>query len=483
MTRADFIALLPMLITCYSGVALMGIVAFWRGHAAAFVLTLVGLGAAFASIFFALPGAPRDVTGLIRIDAYSLFYTGLILAGAILVTLLSRDYLETHEANASAYYVLLICAVLGMIAIASSAHFASFFLGLETLSVSLYGLIGYTRRHKPSLEGAIKYLVLAAVSSAFLVFGIALIYAETGTMGFSDLYGIYEKLAPTPIFYFGLAMLLVGFGFKLALVPFHMWSPDVYQGAPAPVTALIATGSKGAVLALLLRLTTFTDRADHRAMFIVFAVLAVATMFGGNLLALLQSNVKRMLAYSSIAQVGYLLIPLLAGTAAGVSSIAFYLVSYTATTIAAFGVISVVSASRGAGDAESVDDYRGLALRNPAIAGVMALSLLSLTGIPLTSGFVAKFYIFSAAVRVGLWPLVILGIINSGISAFYYLRVLTAMYVPSEGGPADRQRIGLASGTALTLCAIAIVAFGIYPAPLVALAESATRILGFWPHQ
>lgn len=479
MIRADFIALLPLLITAYAGVAIMLVVAFWRSHAAAFVLTLVSLVVALGSIFIALPYAPRAVTPLIQIDSFSLFFTGLILAGALLVTLMSREYLPAHQKRNEAFYVLLMFAVVGMIAIASSGHFAAFFLGLETLSASLFGLIGYTRNYKPSLEAAIKYLVMAAMSSAFLLFGIALIYADFGTMEFRSLVPLIAAGNPPIATYFGLGLIMVGFGFKLAIVPFHMWSPDVYQGAPAPVTALIASGSKGAVFALLLRLVTVTGLMSNPRAFLVIAVLAVATMCVGNLLALLQNNVKRLLAYSSVAQIGYLLIPLLAGGATGASSIAFYLVSYFATTIAAFAVISAISGSRQMGDVEQIDDYRGLSLRRPILAAILTLSLLSLTGIPLTSGFIGKFYIFSAAVRSGLWWLVIVGVINSGVSAFYYLRVIVAMYTRPDTEPEPLPTAHPATAIALAISTAVILLFGVYPSPLIHLAEVVTHQLGF----
>jgi len=479
MTGVDFVAILPLLVTAYAGVALMVIVAFWRSHTAAFVLTLASLAAAFGSIFLALPYAPRAVTPLIEVDHYSLYFTGLILAGALLVTLLCRDYLQAREKRSEAFYVLLMLAVLGMETIASSAHFASFFLGLETLSVSLYGLIGYTREHKLSLEGAIKYLVLAATASAFLLFGIALVYADTGTMDLRHLVPLMASHKASLTLSFGLALILVAFGFKLAFVPFHMWSPDVYQGAPAPITGLIATGSKGAVFALLLRLVTITSLGSHREIFLVGTVLAVATMSVGNLLALLQTNVKRLLAYSSIAHMGYLLIPLLAGGTRGPSSIAFYLASYFATTIAAFGVVAVLSGSRLMGDTEELEDYRGLSLRHPLLAAVFALALLSLTGMPLTAGFIAKFYIFAAAAEAKLWGLLIVGIVNSGISAFYYLRVVVAMYSRADAEPAALPKARAASALCLAVCAAVVLFFGIYPAPLIQLSQAATRLLGF----
>lgn len=506
MTRSDLFALLPLIITAYSAVILAVALPFVsprrsRNHVErkwSYWLTIIALLGALCSVFIAVRYIPKQVTPLIRIDGYSLFFSGLILGGALLVTLISRDYLNAKSVNtdeesrsASAiytfpFYLLLLLAALGMMAAACSSHFVSFFLAYETISISLVGLIGYTRQHKQSSEAAIKYLILSATASAFLVLGTAFIYFELGTMEFARLAAMLGAGGFSKLIYFGIALLLVGFGYKLALVPFHTWSPDVYQGAPAPVTALIASGSKAAILALFLRLVSTSGLQANEIVYTLLYTLAAATMFGGNFLALMQDNIKRLLAYSSVAQIGYLLIPLLAGGKSGAASIAFYLVSYAATTIAAFGVVSVVSLAKQTGDVEKIDDYRGLAMSQPALAAVLSAALLSLLGMPLTSGFFGKFYIFSAAAQSGLWSLLIIGLINSGISAFYYLRVIFAMYSRPE---ADSERIlktnteqlmgtPPASAICLAVSIATVVFFGIYPTPLLHLAQIATAYLG-----
>jgi len=477
MSFVDLQAILPLLVTAYGGAVLMTLVAFAPGRRFAFGGALAVLIAAFGSIFGAFPASPRQATPLLIIDPYSLYFAGLVLIASILVTLLCHRYLQPREKTSGALFALIVFATVGMITIAASAHFVSFFLGLETLSISLYGLIGYTRRRKQSLEAAAKYLVLAATASAFLLFGIALIYLDTGTMDFLRLGPLLASGERSMSAYLGLVMVLVAIGFKLAFVPFHMWSPDVYQGAPAPVTALIATGSKGAVLALLLRLVYTTSTAPKPWLFAVLAVLSIATMSVGNLLALLQTNVKRLLAYSSIAHLGYLIIPLIAGPPIGPLSIAFYLASYFATNIAAFGVVSVLSAPMEVGEVEEIGEYRGLSRRNPLLAATMALALLSLTGIPLTSGFFAKLYILSSAAQRGLWALLVIAVINSGISAFYYLRVLIAMYTRADGDQTPFPKPGAAAALALGFSVAVIVFFGVYPTPLLKLAEAATRII------
>lgn len=479
MTTLDFIALLPLLITAYVGTMLMAVVAFWRNNWGAFAIALIGFAVALGSVFVALSHAPVTVTPLLRIDSYSLYFAGLILVAALLITLLVPEYLPVHQKRTGPFYALLMFAVLGMLAIATSAHFISFFLGVEVLSVSLYGLVGYTRRWKISLEGAAKYLVLAAASSAFLLFGIALIYAEYGSMNFRLLAPLMAGHPFSLVTLFGLALVLVGIGFKLALVPFHTWSPDVYQGAPAPVTALIATGSKGAVFALLLRLVVTGNLVGHPGTYLMFAILAVMTMTVGNLLALLQNNVKRLLAYSSVAQIGYLLIPLLTGSYRGHWSIVFYLSSYFATSILAFGVIAGLSSSATGGDIDDMDDYRGLIRRRPLPALGLSLALLSLTGIPLTAGFFAKVFIFTAAADVELWWLLVVGVVNSGVSAYYYLRLLVTMYMPEEPSLEHTSPVRPVGAVALVLAAGVVVVFGFYPSPLAALALAAARQIGF----
>lgn len=479
MTGRDMMAMLPILIAAYAGVVLMALIAFLRSARLAFWFTIFALVASFATAFVAAGYAPRTVGNMIRVDAYSLFFSAVILAASLLVTLLCGEYLKSHEKRSQAFYVLMLFAVTGMLVIASSSHFLTFFLGLETLSASLYGLIGYTRRQSVSLEAAIKYLVLAAASSAFLLFGIALIYADAGRMDFAGLVRIAHGHSLTAVSAFGAAMLVVGVGFKLAWAPFHMWSPDVYQGAPAPVTALIASGSKGAVFALLLRLVAESGLQSNANSFAVLAVLATVTMFVGNLLALNQTNVKRMLAYSSIAQMGYLLIPVLASGAMGVPSATFYLVSYMAAAIAAFGVISVRSERRGSGDSDQLSEYAGLATTEPGLAAVFALALLSLTGMPLTAGFFAKFYIFTAAAERGLWWLLIVGVINTGISAFYYLRVVFALYSHRDASSEPETGTPITPMIPLAVCSAVIVFLGLYPTPLIRLAEAAARVMKF----
>jgi NADH-quinone oxidoreductase subunit N len=465
VTAIDFAALLPLLILAYGATALLVIGAFWRSHGGVVAITAVLFVLSFAAALAVAPLAPRQVTALLRVDALTLFFQALLALGGLAITALSADYLATSPIGRERYYVLLLLAVVGMGVLAGSTHFASFFLGLETASVSLFGLIGFALRRPASQEGGIKYLILAGTSLSFLLLGMAFLYFQYGTMQFGAL---AATPPPSPLVFLGLGLVLVGFAYKLALAPFHMWAPDVYQGAPAPVTALVATGSKAAMFALLVRFTPVFLGRDEGGLFTALTVLAILTMFTGNLLALLQRNLKRLLAYSSVAHMGYLLIPLLAGGTIGTASLSFYFVSYFITTIAAFGVVAALSQSRE--EVEDLEDYRGLGFARPVLAGTLALAMISLAGIPLTIGFMAKFYIFSAAAQARLWLLLIIGVANSGLSAYYYLRVLAALY--SRPAPARTWRpVRPASAVTLTVLSTALVVLGIYPTPLIGLTQ------------
>jgi NADH-quinone oxidoreductase subunit N len=466
MTFTDLTGLLPFLVLAVTIVVLMLIIAFRRNHALTAGVALTGLGTAFVSIFGAWLAAPRRVTPLLLIDGYALFYTGLLLAATFGVAVLAYGYLERQEGYHEEFYVLLLLAALGATVLAASDHFASFFLGLEILSVSLYGLIAYPHGRERSLEAGIKYLVLAAASAAFLLFGMALVYADQGTMAFDQI--AWAASSPTVLLLGGVAMVIVGLGFKLAVVPFHLWTPDVYEGAPAPVTAFVATVSKGGVFAVLLRFFAGVDLGGHPSLFAVFGLIAVASMLAGNLLALRQNNVKRILAYSSIAHLGYLLVAFVAGGDLAVVAVTFYLVAYFVTTLSAFGVVTVLSGDER--DADTLDAYRGLFWRRPWLAVVLAGSLFSLAGIPLTAGFVAKFYVLVAGVGSALWWLVIILVASSAIGLYYYLRVIVVTYQqpPSqEERPMLAASLPLAAGLVLAFLTFLLVWLGLYPTLLL----------------
>lgn len=481
MTAAQLQALSPYMVLSGAAVVVLLVAAFCRNHALVAALTAAGLVAAFLTTIQAADVAPQQVTRLAIVDSYAMFFTALICLASLAVTLLAYGYLEARPERPEEFYVLLLLATLGSTVLAASSHFASFFLGLEILSVSLYAMIAYQRDDPLGIEAGVKYLVLAATSAAFLLFGMALIYAATGTM---DLAGIAHRSVRgdlPALWPAGLVLVLVGVGFKLAVVPFHLWTPDVYQGAPAPTTAFVATVSKGAMFALLLRYFQQLELQPADPVLLVLAIVAVLSMFGGNLLALLQDNVKRILAYSSIAHLGYLLVAFLAGGQQAVIAVGYYLVAYFVTTLGAFGVVTVLSGSRR--DADAMDDYRGLAWRRPWPAAVLTAMLLSLAGIPLSAGFVGKFYVLAAGVGSRLWLLVVILVINSAIGLYYYLRVIVAIYSsPAEQTPAATSSpIGsvagwpLAGHAALLALSVALVWLGVYPSPLLEVLQAMAR--------
>jgi NADH-quinone oxidoreductase subunit N len=466
MTATDILSLLPLLIIAIAPVVIMIVISVMRNYNVISGFSVIALLAAFASLFFIIPVIPHTVEPLVTIDIYSLFFLGIIILSALLVTLLSFDYIKKLEGVREEYYIILFTSTLGASLLAVASHFILFFLGIETLSISLYILIAFQRSKDSSIEAGIKYMILASVSSAFLLFGMGLIYTALGTMQFKAVAAAISGNGQiSPLVISGFAMMMVGIGFKLALVPFHMWTPDVYQGAPAPVTAFIATVSKGAVMAVLIRFFFSIRGFDNKYLFIVISVMAILSMFTGNLLALRQQNLKRLLAYSSIANMGYLIIILLTGTDKGIQASVFYLISYFFTTLGAFGVISLLSGCKT--EADKIEDYRGLFWKRPGIAMVFTLSLLSLAGIPVTAGFVAKFYVILEGMKAGLMVLVFSMIINSVIGIYYYLRVITAMFSPAGGK--ELPALSLTGKISLSLIAAGILVLGVYPGWLISL--------------
>jgi NADH-quinone oxidoreductase subunit N len=464
LSAKDTLALLPLLLLGGTAIVVMLGIAVKRSHELTAGLTLAGLAASFVSIFAVAPLVPRQVTSLLLIDGYALFYLGLIVVSAAVVAVLSYQYFAKHDGQREELYLLLVLATLGCGVLVTSIHFVSFLLGLEILSVSLYAMVAYFTGSGHALEAGIKYLILASASAAFLLLGMALIYADTGTMAFSSLRNLSLTGSSLALLLPGIALSVTGIGFKLGVVPFHLWIPDVYEGAPAPVSAFVATTSKTAVVALLLRfLGAGTEQS--RPLFFVFSVIAIASMCAGNLLALRQNNVKRVLAYSSIAHFGYVLVAFLAGSTMGADAVAFYLVAYTVTILTAFGIVTVLSTSEA--DAADLEDYRGLFWRRPLLASVFTAVLLSLAGIPATMGFVGKFYILASGADASAWPLIIVLVLTSVIGLFYYLRIVVTLFSAEPEGQFSMLRIERGSAFVLGGLAVLLIWFGVYPAPLL----------------
>jgi NADH-quinone oxidoreductase subunit N len=480
MTGIEWPALLPLLYLAGCTILILLLISIRVSEKILRPLVGLFLAGGFVTLKLVPAKALGPVTDLLAIDSYSLFCFGLFLAGALAVFGLSVKSLHDHGVRPQAFYLLLFLAVIGASVLASSRHFVSFFLGLEILSVPLYVMIAYPRDRNRPLESGIKYLILAGVASAFLLFGIALVYAARGTLGFAAEAGGGPAASSTPLLLAGFSLLAVGFGFKLALVPFHFWAPDVYQGAPAPVAGFLATVSKAGVLAFLLRFSHESHLVDIPAIKLLFGAMAVASMFAGSWLALLQRNVKRILAYSSIAHFGYVLVAFLAAGEAGTEAALFYLTVYVAMTLGAFGVVTALSGE--AGEAEEIEAYRGLFWRAPWLGAAFSLMLLSLAGLPLTGGFMGKFYLAAAGIRSGFWLPVMALMVSSAIGLFYYLRVVVAMYSP-VAQEADVKTEAFSGGRALSAgifvvllaLALLILWFGLCPPSLDHLVEWATR--------
>ena len=436
------------------------------------LLALASLGVALVLTFGIIGQNGLAFAGAIAIDSYSAYFEIAILIAAMFTVMMSLDYAAENHIPGAEYYSLLLFSTMGMMLMATAGDLIVIFLGLETMSITVYVLAGIARRNSKSNEAAMKYFLLGAFSTGFLLYGIALVYGATGSI---KLGAIHEALATgamgsNPMLLLGVGMLVTGFGFKVAAVPFHMWTPDVYEGAPTPVTAFMAVGVKLAAFSAFLRvfLVDFGPLGPHWQS--VLWVIAALTMTVGNLTAVVQTNIKRMLAYSAIAHAGYLLLGMAAGVNSG-PAILYYLLAYAFTNLGAFAVVIAVE-RRGAAS-NLISDFRGLAERQPLLAGAMAIFLLSLTGVPPLAGFFGKFYIFTSALHQGYVGLVIIAVLNSVVSAYYYFYVLVAMYMQEGGVEVERMGTRPALVAAIGLAALATIAIGVYPQPYVASAANA----------
>jgi NADH-quinone oxidoreductase subunit N len=440
-------------------------------------LGFVGLAGVVVSLIVTLLMWGSDLRafrGMVALDGYVLFFTLIIGYATGLVLLLSIDYIRRQGVESGEFYALVLLAAVGMILMAGATDLIVIFLALEMMSLALYVLAGFFRGRMEAGEASMKYFLLGAFASGFFLYGIALVFGATGSTNLDRIAAALGAGAGRdPLLTIGVGLLVVGFGFKISAVPFHLWTPDVYEGAPTAVTAFIATGSKAAAFAALLRVTTGAASLDWTGL---FWVLAALSMTAGNVIALAQENVKRLLAYSSIAHVGYMLIGVVAGGTLGHGSVLFYLLAYTFTTAGAFGVILLLE--REGREATALADYGGLAARHPMMALALSLFLLSLIGIPPTAGFVGKFYLFGAAVRAGYIWLAVIGALNSAVAAYYYLRVIVYMYMrePATGG-ATQAVPSVAGGLALVVALWGVVQLGVVPAPFLNLAQAAVAPL------
>jgi len=456
----------PLIVLALGATLLMLAIAWRRNGAMSAAIALATFVLALLALLL-VPKQPQSVAGLLRVDGYFVFTAAIVLLASVAVTLFSRRYVGgLAGVPQDEYYLLLLIATVGALILLCSANFAAFFLGLETLSVALLGLIAYPRQRPDAVEAGMKYLILAGGGSAFLVFGIALIYASSGSLAF-----VGAQAAPGMAVWraAGIALLLVGLGTKLSIVPFHMWAPDIYDGAPAPISAYVAVVSKVAVFAVMLRFFATGGGYGDGAALSAVTLFAVLSMLGGNLLALRQDNLKRLLAYSSIAHLGYLLVAFLSPGQGGIAASSYYLAAYAVTTLGAFGVVCVMSEERGGEDAASLQAYRGLFWTRPGLAATLTLMLLSLAGIPPTMGFIGKAYVMAAGVGSGLGLPVAALVLGSIVGLYYYLRVVVAMTLPAL--PATTTHLAGGSGFpargALAVLVILLVALGLYPSALI----------------
>ena len=415
----------------------------------------------------------NEFNGMLRVDRFSMFFNIIFLVSTILVTLISINYLDRNDKRQGEYYVLILLATLGMMLMASGNELIVVFLGLELMSLSLYVLAGYFRSIQVSSEAGMKYLLLGAFASGFFLYGIALIYGGAGTTSIPEIASELEAGGKSPLMLAGMFLLIVGFGFKVALVPFHQWAPDVYEGAPTPIAAFISAGPKAAGFAAFLRIFTGALESLQPEWIVVVVILAALTMTVGNVIATAQSNIKRMLAYSSVAHAGYVLVGLAAANKDGISSAMLYLFIYCVMNIGAFA--AVILARTEDGENLRIADYAGLGFRKPLLAIFMTIMLLSLAGFPPTAGFVGKFYVFRSAVDAGHTWLVVVAAINTAISAFYYLRVVVTMYMKEPEEELDFHAYPSLLVFALLLVTIGVVLIGVLPSYFLAPAQISTQ--------
>ena len=470
MNATMFSALAPILMLSLTAIVLMIQASIKRDQSVAWVITGVGFLLTLWSASYARDFT-QPVTILLQVDHWSLFFTSLILIASLVTLVLSKDKFSSEGERKEEYYLLLVLSVLGAVVLIQSSHMVSLLLGMELMGVALYAMIAFPERGQLPLEAAVKYLILSACASAMLLYGFALIYAATGELSYA---GIGTKAAvayaENPMLVMaGSAMVIAGIGFKLSVAPFHMWTPDVYEGAPTPVTGFLATVSKGAVFVALTRFYIDGSLYQFGDLNTALAALAIVSMLVGNWLALRQENIKRLLAYSSIAHFGYLLVVLIALTYldAGLvnQSITFYLTAYIVTTLAAFTVVSMVAGEDTA--KQNIGAFAGLFWHRPLEASALTVAMLSLAGIPLTAGFMAKFFVITVGIQSGLWGLLAVLVVASAIAIYYYLRIIFAMTKSAEssGNSANWQE----KIVALALM-ISILVLGSWPQPFIAYA-------------
>jgi NADH-quinone oxidoreductase subunit N len=476
LSASDFYYILPELVlTSGALVVLIADVLLPRGSKALAWVTLLVIGATLASLAPFAHTHAEVAHGLLAVDQFALFFKIVFLGAAALTVLMSIRYLEIEGASPGEYYFLILCATLGMMIMAGGIDLITIFVGLETMAVSFYILAGFIKPNQRSNEAAVKYFLLGAFSLGILLYGMSLMYGLSGTTNLRTMAIAFAGQESDPRLVLAVILVVAGVGFKIAAVPFHMWAPDVYEGAPTPVTAFLSVGSKAASFAMLLRIFLEGLPSMNASWRLLFEGLAIATMTVGNLAALTQTNLKRMLAYSSIAHAGYLLIGVVVGTTRGVTAMMIYLLIYSFTQIGAFIIIVIMQRQDVVGD--ELKDFSGLHARHPFAAFAMLVFMLSLGGIPPTAGFMGKLWLFGAAIDAGYVWLAVIAVLNSAISLYYYIRIVVFMYVKPQGAGSEVKTTP-SLGIALAVAVFATIALGVYPRLLFELAEMSARTLG-----
>ncbi|WP_083627598.1 MULTISPECIES: NADH-quinone oxidoreductase subunit NuoN [Salinicola] len=468
------LAISPLIVVSMTVVVVMLLIAWRRNHTLSAIVTAIGLNVALLALLFGWTMGTVDVTSVLVVDDLSRFGGVLVLMSTLACVTLAHHYLEGYDGPRDEFYLLLLSAAAGGLVLVSARHMTTLFFGIELLSMPLFGMLAYTFRDRGALESGIKYMVLSAAATAFLLFGMALLYAVTGTLDFAELGAALSRDGGDPWLLAGAGLMLVGLAFKLSIVPFHLWTPDVYQGGPGPATTFLATASKVAVFLVLLRLFQSTLAFHQDWWHDLLGFIAVITMLVGNLLALTQNDLKRLLGYSSIAHFGYLLVALVVNDGLAVETVGVYLVTYVLTTLGAFGVVTLVSspyvATGGTADASPLHHYRGLFWRRPYLTAVMTVSMLSLAGIPFTAGFIGKFYIIAVGVEAHRWWLVGSVVLGSAIGLYYYLRVMVTLFLHEPGmqrRDATHDWAERAGGMVVLGVAALVILLGLYPTPMI----------------
>jgi NADH-quinone oxidoreductase subunit N len=479
----DYIRILPELVLSLFGMLVMfldPLLASERRARVLGVIAFLGSLAALAATVCQSRYAGPAFWNSVRVDSFSVFFHLVVIAAAAVIILASFEYLEVQEIRAGEYYALILFGAVGMALMSSAVELVLIFIALEISSISTYVLAGFRRRDPASAESSLKYFLLGSFATAFFLYGIALMFGATGSTRISEVAAALRHLPPPALAYAAMGLMLVGLGFKIAAAPFHVWTPDVYEGAPAPIVGFMSTAPKMAVFAVLLRILFESEGpglmlGSKPVWFWWVWIAAALSMTLGNLGALVQTNIKRLLAYSAIAHAGYLLVAFAAAPQAGISAAMFYAASYTAMNVGAFIVVSHFA---NAGERYvTLEDYTGLGRRAPALAGVLTIFLISLIGIPATAGFFAKFYVFSAALQANLVGLTLIAVINSAIGAYYYLRVIVVMYMRDVHGEVPVMRASAGVRASIALSALATLYLGILPGRVLEYAVQGARDL------